>query len=177
MPKMLLILSICLFSSNIYSQSGNDSNILEKRGSVKIFLFIDNDQYYEDNLKDIPYIFEKSVLRLYPNEKVFLECEIDNDKLINLKVVKEIKKPKNTITISFDQIHDKKIHKYMALKVVNPFDRDLKYSAIVYPLSIKKYVQTNILPVPAKLTSYESWPDLIPTIILKDFILLKAPNK
>jgi hypothetical protein len=58
------------------------------------------------------------------------------------------------------------------LKIINPFNKNLEYKANVYlALYNKWWINTSIIPVRAKLTSYESWPDIIGAVVLYDFIL------
>jgi hypothetical protein len=54
----------------------------------------------------------------------------------------------------------------MILKVVNPFDKKLNYRAHIYLMKQKKWILTSIIAVLPKLSSYETWPDLIVTIAL-----------
>jgi len=59
----------------------------------------------------------------------------------------------------------------MILKVVNPFDKDLEYRAIMYIVGQNKWIQTNVLPVKSRLTGYETWSDVIITLVLSDWKL------
>jgi len=52
----------------------------------------------------------------------------------------------------------------MMLKVVNPFKQQLVYNATIFLMQQKKWVVTDVYPVEAELTSYETWPDIITSI-------------
>ena len=68
--------------------------------------------------------------------------------------------------ISFTLSAEGKIHTQMIMKVVNPFDKKLDYTAHIYLMKQKKWISTSIIPVLPKQSSYETWPDLIVTIDL-----------
>jgi hypothetical protein len=59
----------------------------------------------------------------------------------------------------------------MMLSIKNPFDRDMEYKADIYLIKYNRWINTSIVPVKAKLLSYEIWPDIIGTIVLHDFVL------
>ena len=59
----------------------------------------------------------------------------------------------------------------MILEVVNPFDKDLEYKAMMYIVGHDKWIQTNVLPVKSKLIGYETWSDVIITLVLSDWKL------
>lgn len=56
----------------------------------------------------------------------------------------------------------------MLLKILNPFPYDLKYAAKMLTLQ-RKWAFTDVLPVKANLTAYESWPNVIISIALFDW--------
>lgn len=78
--------------------------------------------------------------------------------------MKEISNPSKTLTLSFTQTVDKKVHKMMMLKVVNPFKQQLIYHASIFLMKYKKWVSTDVYPVEAGLSGFETWPDIITSI-------------
>jgi len=63
------------------------------------------------------------------------------------------------------------------LKIINPFDKNLEYKAVVCFARYNKWDDTSTIPVRAKLTSYESWPDILLSIVLYDFVLMSIPKE
>lgn len=59
----------------------------------------------------------------------------------------------------------------MMLKVVNPFKKDLEYEAMMFIVGHDKWIQTNVLPVRANLTGFETWSDVVITLVLSDWKL------
>ena len=169
MKKVVLnLFFLIIVSSLIYSQ---DDNYLINRMSFKLLLAVDDDKYYEWQVPESPFVLQNNTLQIYPGEKIFIELDFINDNLKSIQVVKKNVNPDRTIEISFNQEKDEKKHKFMILKVTNPFEKDLEYKAAIYLVLHKKWINTNIIPVKAGLSSYESWPDVISTIALFDFKL------
>ena len=84
-----------------------------------------------------------------------------------MKVVEKIVEPKRTIQIEFLQnVKDKK-PEGMMLKVTNPFDRKLNYNAMMYIVGHNKWLSTSIIPILPNLVNYETWNDVIITLVLE----------
>jgi hypothetical protein len=52
------------------------------------------------------------------------------------------------------------------LKIQNPFPKDLGYKAKMFLLKQNKWVNTNVYPVTAGLSAFETWPDIIISLAL-----------
>ncbi|MGC4036367.1 MAG: hypothetical protein QM764_10410 [Chitinophagaceae bacterium] len=135
-----------------------------KRAAYKLKIEVDKDNYYEEQLKETPYIWPDNTIQLYPGEKIYVEVEQSNWIISAIKAVKENKNPAKTLEISFIQSVEKDVHKFMTLKIHNPFQKELKYQAVIFILNKKKFISTNVYPVGAGLDGIEIWQDLITTI-------------
>ena len=166
---MRYIFSFATLLVAIVSFSQND-NGLPERQAFKLKLPVDKKSTYEADIPASPYVRNDNIVQLYPGETVYLEAEESEGKL-KLKSVKESKNPDKTISISFTQNIEKKRHVNMVLKVSNPFAKDLTYSAQIFIMKANKWTPTNVLPVIAKLSAFEMWPDVIVTIGLGDWKL------
>ena len=62
-------------------------------------------------------------------------------------------------------------HENVMLKVTNPFNRSLKYSARMFHMKANKWMGTNVLPVGPNQTAFEMWPDVIITFGLSGWQL------
>lgn len=64
-------------------------------------------------------------------------------------------------------------HMMMMLSVKNPFTKDLNYKAGIYLMKYNKWISTSIEPVMAEKMSFETWPDIIVSIVLNDWTLIE----
>jgi len=142
---------------------GQDSAQL-KRKPYKLTVAVDKSTFYEEEIKSTPYVMPDNTVQLYPNETVYIEVEEDNGNIKSMKAVKDISNPTKTLTISFIQTTNKKVHEQMMLKVINPFKQKLVYKATIYLMKQNKWVVTNVYPVEAELSGFETWPDIITSI-------------
>ena len=78
-----------------------------------------------------------------------------------MKAVPEIRDPKITLTIKFSQTSEKRVHQAMILHIQNPFPQNLTYQAKMFSLKYSKWVDTDVYPVMAGLSAFETWPDII----------------
>jgi hypothetical protein len=61
----------------------------------------------------------------------------------------------------------------MMLKVMNPFEEKLLYSARMYVVGNDKWVRTSIVPVMPKLIGFETWTDTIISLALSNWKFIK----
>jgi hypothetical protein len=158
--KSLLI--ACLLSF-IYCTA---QNTIEKRKAYVLELAANETQQYTTEIGEGPYFVKEKVLQLYCGEKVFVECEVINNSIVSMQVVAQNRNPERTIEINFTQDSKDRKQIQTMLEVINPFAKDLLYDAIMLTPNSKNWSKTSILPVKAKLTSYESWPHTIVSLAL-----------
>lgn len=161
MKKTLFI--IIIFIANFcYSQ-----NEIKEREPFVLKLAVDNEQFYQMDIPKSKYFVKENIIQIYPTEKLNIEVEIKNDTIYLMKVVEKIVEPKRTIQIEFLQdVKDKK-PEGMMLKVTNPFDRKLNYNAMMYIVGHNKWLSTSIIPILPNLVNYETWNDVIITLVLE----------
>jgi hypothetical protein len=167
MKKLTLFIALVVLATIGFGQN----NDLPKREAYQLKLAVDGENFYQEDVKPTDYVYPDNSIQLYPGEKVYLEVELKNGAIKSLKSVKQNLYPEKTLEISFTQSTEGKIHAQMILKVVNPFDKKLDYTANIYLMMQKKWISTSIIPVLPKLSSYETWPDLIVTIALSGWEL------
>lgn len=134
---------------------GQDTTQL-KRTPYKLTVAVDKNSVYEENIQGTSYVLPDKTIQLYPGETVYIEVERENGIITSLAAVKEIKDPSKTLTISFTQSTNKKVHQLMMLKVVNPFTDNLIYKAKIFLLQQKRWVDTDVYPVQAGLSGFET---------------------
>ncbi|MBL0201612.1 MAG: hypothetical protein IPP81_16155 [Chitinophagaceae bacterium] len=157
--KYFLIL-VLFFSSVPFNSTGQDSAIL-KRTPYTLRIDVDNINFYEDQIGATPYVFPNNGMQIYPGETIYVEVEQDKGVIKSMKAVKKINNPKTTLTITFSQKSENKIHQMMMLKIQNPFPKNLTYEAKMFLLKQNKWFDTDVYPVMAGLSAFETWPDII----------------
>jgi len=134
---------------------------------------VDKKTFYEEDLIERPYVLPNNTIQIYPGESIFIEIDQENGVIKNIKAVKEVKDPVKTLTISFTQSVNKKVHELMMLKVTNPFSNKLSYQASIYLLKQKKWVTTTVYPIETGQSGFETWPDIITSIALGNWTFQK----
>lgn len=119
--KHLLLIFICSIA--------HGQNDKPDRGIFDIKLVIDENETLERQIESLPYFVDDKIIQLFPNDKIFVEAETENNTIISLKTVRENLHPEKTIAIEFTQSTDGKVHKQMILMVDNPFSQKLQYNA------------------------------------------------
>jgi hypothetical protein len=170
MKKISIIVPILLAVSFI--GFGQDTTQL-KRTPYKLFVAVDKQTFYEEELKEAPFVLPDNTVQLYPGETVYIEVLQEDGIIKKLTAVKAIKNPAITLTICFTQTASKKVHEMMMLKVVNPFTKDLNYGAAIFLTKQNRWTKTSVVPVMAGLTGFETWPDVITTIGLNGWTFEK----
>ena len=163
--KLLSIILILSFEAT-YSQ-----NIIINREPFILKLPVDGKQYYKQEIKTSPYFVKENDLQIYPGEKLLIEVKTKKKEIVSMKVVKENLNPKKTIQIEFTQNVKNRMSKSMILKIDNPLKKDLEYEALMYIVGHKKWIRTSVIPVRANLKSFETWPDVIISLVLRNWRL------
>jgi len=162
--KSVFSLTVLLLLASIVCHAQDTAKLT--RTPYKLTVLVDKKNYYSEDIKATPYVLPDNSVQLYPGEKVFIEVEQENGVIKSLKAVKENIFPEKTLIIEFTQTADKNVHQMMTLKITNPFKQTLVYSALMYPLKARKWVETDVLPVPPGIFGMETWPDVITSIAL-----------
>lgn len=114
-------------------------------------------------------IVHKGWVSIFPGETLFVEADRDENRLVNLRAVKQVRDPSRTLEFKFWQDKGKPD---MFLKVNNPFPKTVKYHAVMMLLESDKLYKTSSCPVVAGKIAYERWPHAIFELLLFDFRLV-----
>jgi len=164
--KIRTFLTILLTIISVFAFAQNEKT---NREEYTLKLPVNGEQFYEQKVFKSPYFVKENVLQIYPGEKLFIEVETTKSEITTMRVVKENLNPKKTILVEFTQTTKGNKSESMMLKVVNPFEKDLEYKAMMYIVGHDKWIDTNVYPVRAKLTGFEMWSDVIITLVLSDW--------
>ena len=164
MKNLLIFVTIFFFN---FTKAQDKIN----REAFKLDLAVDSKQYYSTDVPKSPYFVKEKILQIYCSEKLLVETEFKADTIYSMKVVEKNKYPEKTIEISFTQ-DDKDREKIITiLNVKNPFNKTLKYNAMMFTPYSQKWKGTSIIPIEPKLQNYESWPHTIITLVLDNWRL------
>ena len=164
------IIFLILFSINSICYGQNN---IKQRNPFTLKLAVDNDQFYKMEVGKSDYFVKENTIQIYPTEKLNVEVELKSDTIYSMQVVEKIINPKRTIQIEFKQnIKDKKSDGMMLI-VKNPFDKKLNYNALMYIVGHNKWIPTSIIPILPNLVNYETWNDVIITLVLEKWRLEK----
>jgi hypothetical protein len=162
------LVSLCLTIIIIPLASfGQDTSL--KRAAYKLTVVVDKNSFYEEQIKATPYVLPDKTIQLYPGETIYIEILQENGTVKKLTAVKEIRDSSKTVTISFRQSVNKDTPGLTTLKVTNPFPYRLIYKAKIFLLTQNKWTDSDVLPVEAGIPGFESWPQVITSIILSDW--------
>ena len=162
--KKIIVFAFIFITSLCLAQ--NDRS---EREDFSLKLAVNGEQFYGMEVKKAPYFVKEKVLQIYPGDKLFIETENKNDTISAMKIVKENKFPKKTIELEFVQDKEDKAHQQMMLTVKNPFDKALIYDAAMFRVGGDSWTQTSIIPIMAGLTNFETWADVIITLVLNNW--------
>ena len=167
MRKAVIILTLFFSAITCFGQT----NDLPKRDAFTLKMAVDDTNFYQTEIQASAYVLPDNTIQIYPGEKIYVEVELVKKEIKSMKTVKENLNPEKTITISFSQQTDGKKHTGMMLKIENPFNMKLEYKANMFLMKYNKWAPTNVLPVQAKLSSFETWSDIIVSIALSGWEL------
>ncbi|GGI56056.1 hypothetical protein [Winogradskyella haliclonae] len=162
--KTLLTQLISLNFLLLYGQ--NDK---PERNAFLLRVEIDSVNYYQQEVIKSPYFVKEKILQIYPSEKLYIETEIKSDSIFSMKTVNENLNPEKTIIIKFNQNTKGRLHDGMMLSVKNPFNKTLKYEALMYLNGGTEWIPTSIIPIRPNLENYELWNDIILSIVLVEW--------
>lgn len=162
--NLKLIATTFLLYSAFFAYSQDSTTLLRK--PYKLTVAVDKETVYEEDIKATPYVLPNKIIQLYPGETIFVEIEQQNGVIKSVTAVEKNVHPDKTLTISFTQNVKKKVHEMIMLSIENPFSQDLIYKSKIFLLKQNRWVETDVFPVQAKLSAFETWPDLITSIAL-----------
>lgn len=168
MNKIILIF-VAGFLSVFQGHAQTDTS--NKRPPFELKLLVDDSKSFSLPVSETSYISNDTILQIFPGEKLFVEVTIVNNRATRLQTVKEIKDASKTLIIDFQQKANGKVHQFMTLTVTNPFNKQLRYKAMMNLLRNNKWVNTNVYPVLPNIKGTEMWTDPIVILALGSFEL------
>ena len=120
---------------------------------------------------DIPVpIVQNNWVSVFPGDTLFIEADVQDNRLVNLRAVSQNKNPEKTLELRFWQEAGKL---NMFLFVKNPFPKLVKYHAVMMLPAGDQMYKTSSCPVLSQgRGAYELWPHPIFQLTLFDLRLV-----
>lgn len=150
-----------------YAQTDNSN----KRPPFELKLLVDDSKSFSVPISESNYVNNDTILYVFPGEKLFVEATILNNRATKLRVVPEIKDAGKTLIVDFQQKANGRVHQFMTLTITNPFNKQLRYKAMMNLLKNNKWQNTSVYPVLPNIKGIEMWTDPITTLAIGSFEL------
>lgn len=176
--RTFTLLAILLFSVNVYAAESSVFDFppgTKLMPAKKVMLRIDENRVAEIDNPARPSVFEDDV-NLAPGEKIYVEAEVKDDKLVKLKQVDDIEHPDVTLEIEFKQVVDKN-KTSMMLHIINPFQKSLRYESYAQYYGYDQFRVKKNIGVRARLGVYEMWLSPTKKILLRNFELVDEGHR
>jgi hypothetical protein len=111
-------------------------------------------------------------ISVFPNQTVFVEATISDNKFVSLKRVESVSNPNITLTFKLSSMDG---GKSMMLSVKNPFASNVKYNIDMVDFKGNLH-HTSSCPAIARGGAFEDWPHPIPELRVSNFRFLEAPE-
>lgn len=149
--------------------------------AITISLLKQDGLIYQKKLMPPTPIIQGGNIHVYAGQTLYVEGDLSGDKLTNLRLVQTIKHPEKTLIMRLTQQTKSPApdNKSMVFVVYNPFDKNIKYHAVIVPLenSNGSGIKTSTCPVKAKKTAAEVWQYPLFQLMIKGFKLMDPEKK
>jgi len=173
--RILKVALILFLGAGVYNSTATADELDELckkqlcRKPITISLYKKDGTQFNMTLPRALPIVSGAFLTIYPGEEIFVEAEMLDEGLGGLKAVQNNSRPEKTLVFKFEQAAGKPD---MYLKIQNPFNKTIKFHAVMMSTKSDKMYKTSSCPVPAKLIGYEHWPHEIFQLMMFEFKFL-----
>ena len=156
-PMLLILLSTCLVAMGQQQQTADQAReaVCQRvpcRPVTTVRLKLNNKEYFEMEFPKGPYVAE-GFINVLAGEEFLVEFDDSDGVLSNPRYVKTAAKPERTVSFRLEQTDEGTI-----LQVKNPFTKNIIYDCLIQHYSEQRLRKTTIIPVQARLVSFEMWP-------------------
>lgn len=132
------------------------------RAVTTVKLKLNNKEYFEMEFPKGPYVAE-GFINVLAGEEFLVEFDETDGALSNPRYVKTAAKPERTVSFRLEQTDEGTI-----LTVKNPFAKSIIYDCVIQHYSEQRLRKTSIVPVQAKLVSFEMWPYPVAQVVVSN---------
>ena len=146
---------------------------------INVSLIRKDGSKYNQVLSAPTVIIQNGFISIFSGQTLYIEADINNDELVNLRLVPAIVHPEKTLTLKLEQTSLGSAGNNMVFTVQNPFSKPVKYHAGLMPLDAPEDAayKTSTCPVIANISGFETWPEPIFQLVLSDFHMLEPDSK
>jgi hypothetical protein len=159
----LILLATCLVAMGQQSADEARAAVCEKvpcRPVTTVKLKLNNKEYFEMEFPKGPYVAE-GFINVLAGEELLVEFDETDGALSNPRYVKTAAKPERTVSFKLAQTDEGTV-----LQVKNPFAKSIIYDCLIQHYSEQRLQKTSIVPVQAKLVSFEMWPYPVAQVVI-----------
>lgn len=165
-PILLILLSTSLVGMG-QQQTAEDAREavckrVECRPVTTVKLKLNDKEYFELEFPKGPYVAD-GFINVLAGEEVLVEFDDTDGVLANARYVKSATKPEQTVSFRLEQTAEGTV-----LKVKNPFAKNIIYDCFIQHYSEQRLRKTSIIPVQARLTSFEMWPYPVAQVVVSN---------
>jgi hypothetical protein len=146
----------------------DDADVFREPFTLK--LHVDKEHFYEQKVGKIPYVHRGNVY-LFKDDEFGLTLDIENNSVRSVKYQKDVKKA--DVTLKLTQQVQPDGAAFMMLHIHNNTKHTLDLDALMTVPDQKGVGKTNILPVRAGLSGFETWPHPILQLVLRNIRIAK----
>jgi hypothetical protein len=117
----------------------------------------------------LPFLQPDGWMTIFPGEEIFVEVDVDGDRITNPRAVRKAENPSTTLTFKFWQEPKRKDS---FLLVTNPFSRPVKFNLGMMLLNDEHLRKTSSCPVLPQKKHYEHWPHPIFQLVVANLRFL-----
>jgi len=166
--RFVLALAILLSTAPAFvqQQAAPPPEQLVFRPPFDLKLKIDKEHYYQEHFAEIPFVAAGDVY-LFAGESFGINVTVVDDKITG--VTYQPDSAKCDVSFRFSQEKLDKNEMIMMLTTRNGLKHRLLFDALMTVPGKKGVFKTSILPIEPGLSNYESWPDPIVQLVLRNF--------
>ena len=159
LPLLCLVVITASAQANLDTSKPN----LVFRDPFILRLAVDKDHYYEEHFEKIPYVANNDIY-LFAGETFGLSLRISDGEISEVSYQPDLGRA--DLLLKFSQ--EKKLKNGMMLVIQSKIKKRLYLDAVMTIPQSKEIHRTNIVPVEAGLSDYESWPHPIVQLVLRN---------
>jgi hypothetical protein len=172
MKRLFAIAAVA--AATIHSGAAESSKpALVFREPFTLKLHVDKEHYYEESFGKIPYVADNDVY-LFKGDAFGVDLLITNGVISGIAYQAETNKA--SMTFHFTQEAKGDGGAMMLLVIKNQSKHKVFMDALMTVPGKKGLLKTSILPVEPKLSGYESWPEPIVQLVLRNIRLTEKPG-
>jgi hypothetical protein len=177
MKMFCLVLAFMITAGHAFcgglTSSEPSTNSVAFRKPFTLKLHVDKEHFYEQEFPKIPYVFKDDVY-LFKGDVFGIDLQITNGAVQSVSFQPDTNKA--AVNLRFTQEVEDDGSAMMLLVINNHTKHKLFIDSLMTVPNGERPQRTSILPVEAGLSGYESWPQPIVQLVLRNIRLTEKPG-